>query len=319
MTTLTMIIFILLTVLILAIIVATIKFERMLTQPHMNSHSTARDYLKKTDTFDCDVLDREYKHENFTFASPRGYTLRGIIMHPNKTNFSEKPQKAVIIAHGYTGNYSTVYPYAKLMLDFGFNVVLYDHRAHGNSDRKDSKGKKICCSMGYYESKDLKDLFYFMKDKFEDDCIWGILGESMGGATIMQTAPKIPELSFAIDDCGYSSMKEESLAEFKSLHLPSFPVMQIGNALIKLLWGWSIYDISAIEAMKKTNIPVLFCHGDKDSFVPTEMVYKVYNAKKDKKVLRLYKDSIHARSLLDHPDEYKKNVQLFLKEYGILD
>ena len=301
-----------------ALAVATDKFVSMLTRPKVHSHEESRDYLKSTEHFDCNDFENAHEHETFMFTSPRGYSLRGIIMHPNtpKTDVSE-PQKAAVIVHGYTGNYSSMYPYAKVLLDNGFNVVLYDHRMHGISDRKDKDGRRICCSMGYFESKDLKDLFYHVKTRFDKGCVWGLLGESMGGAIVMQTAPEIPELSFVIDDCGYSSMEEEAKAVYKGLHMPSWPTMQLGNAVLKHRWKWSLYDVDAIKAMKRTTIPVLFCHGDADTFVPTYMAKQVYDAKPGEKTLRLYKGSTHARSVLDHPQEYEYNVKAFLKGIGL--
>ena len=290
----------------------------MLTRPKVHSHEESRDYLRDTEHFDCTEFENAHEHETFIFDSPRGYSLRGIILHPNtpKTDATE-PQKAAVIVHGYTGNYSSMYPYAKVLLDNGFNVVLYDHRMHGISDRKDKDGRRICCSMGYFESKDLKDLFYHVKTRFDKGCVWGLLGESMGGAIVMQTAPEIPELSFVIDDCGYSSMEEEAKAVYKGLHMPSWPTMQLGNAVLKHRWKWSLYDVDAIKAMKRTTIPVLFCHGDADTFVPTYMAKQVYDAKPGEKTLRLYKGSTHARSVLDHPQEYEYNVKAFLKGIGM--
>ena len=301
-----------------SIAVATDKFISMLTRPKVHSHEESRDYLRDTEHFDCNDFENAHEHETFIFDSPRGYSLRGIILHPNtpKTDATE-PQKAAVIVHGYTGNYSSMYPYAKVLLDNGFNVVLYDHRMHGISDKKDKDGRRLCCSMGYYESKDLKDLFDYVKTRFDKDCVWGLLGESMGGAIVMQTAPEIPELSFVIDDCGYSSMEEEAKAVYKGLHMPSWPTMQLGNAVLKHRWKWSLYDVDAIKAMERTTMPVLFCHGDADTFVPTYMAKQVYNAKPGEKTLRLYKGSTHARSVLDHPQEYEYNVKAFLKGIGL--
>lgn len=301
-----------------AIAIATDRFVSMLTSPKVHTHEESRDYLRDTEHFDCNEFEMAHAHETFIFDSPRGYFLRGIILHPNEPKADiPEPQKAAIIVHGYTGNYSSMYPYAKILLDHGFNVVLYDHRMHGISDRKNKAGRRICCSMGFYESMDLKDLFHYVKARFDENCVWGLLGESMGGAIVMQTAPEIPELSFVIDDCGYSSMVEEAKAVYKGLHMPSWPTMKLGDAVLRHRWKWSLYDIDAVKALKRTTVPMLFCHGDADTFVPTYMAKEVYDAKPGEKTLRLYKGSKHARSVLDHPQEYAENVKTFLKEIGV--
>lgn len=295
-------------------------FIKMMCRPNVHTHQEGMEAMKACG-FDCAEFENTHPHEEFSFKSPRGYTLKGLIYRNENETGNENGheagdeakgarQKAVILVHGYTGSYSTMYPYAKMMYDLGFNVIVYDHRGHGYSD----KGKDQFCSMGYFESMDLIDLFYYIKPRFKDDCIWGILGESMGAGTVMQTAWQIKELSFAIEDCGYSCMIKQAKSIMNSKHVPAFPMLYLGNLIIKMHFKFSLYDINAIEAMKKTDIPMLFCHGDADTFVPTQMVYEVYNAKKDKKTLQLYAGSPHARSLLEHTEQYYQVVEDFLKK-----
>ncbi len=286
-------------------------FIKMMCRPHVHTHQEGMAVLKEHG-FDCEEFENTHPHEEFTFDSPRGYTLRGLIYRQPK---EEGRQKAIILVHGYTGTYSTMYTYAKILMDnYGYNVIVYDHRGHGLSD----KGKAEFCSMGYFESMDLIDLFHFMKPKFNDDCIWGLLGESMGSGTVMQTAWQIKELDFAIEDCGYSCLMKQAKSIMNSMHVPAFPMLYLGNIIIKMHFKFSMYDVSAIEAMKKTEIPMLFCHGDADTFVPTAMVYDVYNAKKDKKELQLYAGSPHAQSVVDHPEQYKEVVGQFFKKYNLI-
>ena len=285
-------------------------FIKMMCRPKVHEHKDGEATLKEHG-FDCKEFENTHPHEEFSFTSPRGYTLKGLIYRAQK---EETRQKAIILVHGYTSTYSTMYPYAKMMLDFGYNVIVYDHRGHGYSD----KGKKEFCSMGYFESMDLIDLFHFLQPKFNKDCIWGLLGESMGAGTVMQTAWQIKELSFAIEDCGYSSLMKQAKSIMNSMHVPAFPMLYLGNLVIKLHFKFSMYDVNAIEAMKKTDLPMLFCHGDSDTFVPTPMVHEVYNAKKDKKAIQLYAGSPHAQSLLDHPAQYQQVAEQFLKSYNLI-
>ncbi len=285
-------------------------FIKMMCRPKVHTHQEGEAVLKEHG-FDCREFEDTHIHEEFSFDSPRGYTLRGRIF---KTENESERQKAIILVHGYTSTCSTMYPYAKMMLNYGYNVIVYDHRGHGASD----KGKAEFCSMGYFESMDLIDLFHYLKPRFKEDCLWGLLGESMGSGTVMQAAWQIKELSFAIEDCGYSCMMKQAKSIMNSMHVPAFPMLQIGNLIIKMHFKFSMYDINAVEAMKKTEIPMLFCHGDADTFVPTAMVHEVYNAKKDKKTLQLYAGSPHAQSLLDHPAQYYQVVEDFLKSYNLL-
>ena len=68
-----------------------------------------------------------------------------------------------------------------------------------------------------------------------------------------------------------------------------------------------------MKQLEKSERPVLFIHGEKDDFVPTEHVYKNYEAKtKGYKELWIAPDSKHAMSYKDHPQEYTQHVRDFL-------
>jgi fermentation-respiration switch protein FrsA (DUF1100 family) len=57
---------------------------------------------------------------------------------------------------------------------------------------------------------------------------------------------------------------------------------------------------------------MLFIHGGKDNFVPTEMVYRLYAAKPEPKVLWVVPDADHALSYKTHQAEYTVKVHDYL-------
>jgi len=76
--------------------------------------------------------------------------------------------------------------------------------------------------------------------------------------------------------------------------------------------GVSMGAATAIDAVRKSPHPMLFIHGSKDSFVPTEMVHRLYHAKSGKKSLWIADDAGHAESYLLHRKEYVQHVRDFL-------
>lgn len=58
---------------------------------------------------------------------------------------------------------------------------------------------------------------------------------------------------------------------------------------------------------------MLFIHGDSDTFVPTEMVRRLYEAKAGKKQLWISEGAEHAQSYVKHREEYVKRVSDFLR------
>ncbi|MCF0261469.1 MAG: alpha/beta hydrolase [Sphaerochaetaceae bacterium] len=293
--------------------IASILVEKI-AHPKVHTKEFIEGALKKYHNIDASDIYNNYKNEQFTCKSSYGYNLRGDIIYANQQeDNNNKIQKTVILVHGYTSTRALMLSYGKIYLELGFNIVLYDHRHHGDSD----KGPNTFCSLGYYESQDLVEIAYFVKSKFPENCIWGLQGESMGATTVMLAAHKIRFLSFAVEDCGFSSIKKQMQTSLRSYHLPDYPFMNIGTALLRGRYNIDLDKADAVKTIEKTDIPMLFCHGDIDKFVPTAMVYDVFNAKKDKKKLQLFEGARHAESICLHPQQYKEVLEDFLKEYNL--
>ena len=216
--------------------------------------------------------------------------------------------KTALILHGWR-NSAVKYLFLARLYEHvlgGYNVVLPDLHAHGLSE-----GDMI--QMGWLDRKDvLHWLTIFQTDTMV------VHGVSMGGATTMMLSaeemPKgIKDLRF-VDDCGYTSAWDEFASELKNqFGLPPFPLMYTTSLLCKMRYGWSFSEASAIDAVRQSPYPMLFIHGDEDTFVPTEMVYRLYQAKPSNKKLWIAPGAEHASSYLTHPDEYTRQLSDFLK------
>ena len=77
--------------------------------------------------------------------------------------------------------------------------------------------------------------------------------------------------------------------------------------------GYSFREASAIEQVKKTNIPIFFIHGSEDNFVHTDMVYRLYEACPTQKDLYVVEGAGHGQSLYLNPDLYFEKVFGFIE------
>jgi predicted alpha/beta-fold hydrolase len=100
--------------------------------------------------------------------------LHATIFRPlliNKNN-----NKVVIFCHGLTNNRWSLFYTMHLALQRGYQVVSYDARNHGLSD-------KSFTTLGQIEACDLHDIINYVKKKYQPEKI-GLYGFSMGAATL---------------------------------------------------------------------------------------------------------------------------------------
>ena len=97
--------------------------------------------------------------------------------------------------------------------------------------------------------------------------------------------------------------------------LPAFPLLHACSALCRLRYGWSFDEASPLRQVARCHKPMLFIHGDRDTFVPFSMLARLYAAKPQPKAQWVSPGSIHARSFHDHPVAYAAHVRAFVGQY----
>lgn len=216
--------------------------------------------------------------------------------------------KTALVVHGWRDQAIKFFYLAKMYeRDLGYNVVMPDVYGHGRS-----QGDVV--RMGWL---DRLDMLQWLKAFRCDTMV--MHGVSMGAATTMMTAGEpmhsgIKDIRF-IEDCGYTSVWDEFSGQLREqFSLPEFPLLYTSSLLCQMLYGWNFSEASALEQIKKVRQPMLLIHGASDSFVPTSMVYSLYDAKPQPKELWVAEGSEHARSYKDHREEYTRRVRDFLNK-----
>lgn len=148
-----------------------------------------------------------------------------------------------------------------------------------------------------------------------------VMGQSMGGATAMMVSDlKLPEQVKAfIEDCGYSSVKEEVEYQVGNLFdLPKVirkPLIKTMSGINRIENGFFLKRASSDKQLRKNTRPFLFIHGGKDHFVPTEMVHQNYAATNVPKFLWIAPLAGHAMSYPMYKNKYRQVIKAFLEKY----
>jgi uncharacterized protein len=269
---------------------------------------------KKTDEtiFDREVKEKRFvpqefdslEKEPFSIPSRFGYQIKGTFIRSNA-----KSNRYMIICHGVTMNRINSIKYMFLFHQRNWNVIIYDHRRHGESGGNTT-------SYGHYEKFDLQAVVDWTKKKFGPDIKLGIHGESMGAATLLLYAGMLEDgADFYIADCPFADLEEQlSYLLKKDYKLPKHAVLPFGNAFIKLRDKYSIKDVSPISCIENIQSPVLFIHSKEDDYILPNMSERLFEKKPGQKKLFIAPKGKHAYSLGDNKELYEKVIDEFLEE-----
>lgn len=221
----------------------------------------------------------------------------------------EDAHKWVLVLHGYTGWKEEMYPYAYWYHEEGYHVIVPDLRCQGESE-----GDFI--GMGWTDHYDCELWIQYILQQDADAQIV-IHGQSMGAATalIMTGDAELPSNVVAvISDCAYTdayAMFGEKITEW--FDLPAFPLVDSACLMLRVRGGYNLKDASAINAVKKSNTPTLFIHGDADAMISVQMSKDLYEAANCRKELLIVEGAGHAQAMDKDPDLYYDTIKTFLE------
>ena len=239
----------------------------------------------------------------------------GLRMHALYLGADDARGRTAVIVHGYKDAAAKFLHLARMYnRDLGYNVLMPDLHGHGLSEGEDIQ-------MGWKDADDVLQWIGIAESLFRDAAYESQLvvhGVSMGAATTMNVSAKeLPGYVRAfVEDCGFTSVWDEFSLQLKEMFgLPAFPLMHCTSLLCRMKYGWSFRDASPLESVSRCDKPMLFIHGDRDTFVPFSMMQPLYDAKPEPKACWVAPGSDHARAYNDHPAENTRVVRDFLADW----
>lgn len=226
---------------------------------------------------------------------------------------AENARGTIILMHGYkAGMYRDFSCAYEFYHGLGFNLLIPSQRAHGESE-----GKYIC--FGVKERFDCKQWVYYACERYGDKSDIFLSGLSMGCSTVLMASnldlPK--NVRGIVADCGFTSAWDELAYLLKKIvHLPPHPFLDGLSLMTTLIAGFGLKDCSAADCAAETDIPVLFIHGRRDTFVPYELGLKNFEACASEKKLITVDEAGHGVSYLVEPDRCREELTQFIERYS---
>jgi uncharacterized protein len=204
------------------------------------------------------VLPSAYslKYEKLDIGVDTNLILRGYFIHA-----VSRPKATIILLHGISSNKENWLGYAHLLAQNGFNSVVYDQRAHGESDGK-------FCTFGFYEKLDVSKIIDTLMER-NDTLPIGIQGASLGGAVALQALGHDKRLSFGIVESTFNTL--ENVIEEYGYDYFKFRSRWLARHVLSksaLIARFRPFEIKPVDACRDIEQPILMVHGDADEKIP---------------------------------------------------
>ncbi len=245
--------------------------------------------------------------EHITVTSKDGLKLSGDYLENDP-----KSKRLVIAFHGYRSKGLNEYSaFAEFYSRIRCNMLIVDERGHG-----DSEGEYI--GFGVLDRWDAVKWIEYAVKRFGSDCEIILHGISMGASTVlMASSLDLPKnVKCIVADCAFTNAYDVFAHVLKAwYHMPKFPILNLAEIPLKKKAGYGYRDCSTLDSVSQTDIPVLFIHGGKDTFVPTWMSRENYKACVSPKELLIVDDASHGESYFMETERCEKAITELINKY----
>ena len=224
----------------------------------------------------------------------------------------DNAKRVIVAMHGWR---SAWFKDFGMIADFwhneGCSILFAEQRGQNKSE-----GEYM--TFGYMERYDCLDWVNFVNERTESKYPVYLAGVSLGASTVLMTAGlALPEnVKGVIADCGFSSAYGIWSHVVKVNMKLSYGLRgKVIDAYCKKHIGATSKEISTVDAMRKTEVPILFIHGSDDMFVPVDMSYENYKACAAPKYLLVVPGAIHGQSYDVDQEKYESANKFFWDKY----
>ena len=215
-----------------------------------------------------------------------------------------KAADTIVMCHGQDGSMDGDTRQMVPLHDAGFNVLMFDFRAHGRSGGG-------CVSFGMYEKEDLLGAIdYLVEDRGIESV--GVLGFSMGAAVALITAALSERVCAVVADSSFGRLRT-TLTGWGTLRGVPYPIARLYAG-----WVLLIASLRTEGRMDQTDPilwtvhigkrPILFIHGARDPYVPAYEVDRMASLAEGPVQVWTVDNAGHREAYAVDPVEYNRRV-----------
>lgn len=166
-----------------------------------------------------------------------------------------------ILLHGIGGCKEHMLSLASKLTNIGFNAVIYDARAHGESSGQ-------YCTYGKNEVTDLQKIL----DKLENDSLakpYAIWGNSLGGAIALQALAQEKRLTLGVIESTFSQLNQ-IIYDYQKRMIGGIGIRWVSDKVLTIAGEIADFNpdqIQPAQSAKHINQPVFMAHGNQDEHI----------------------------------------------------
>jgi pimeloyl-ACP methyl ester carboxylesterase len=210
---------------------------------------------------------------------------------------------AIIALHGSDGNREQLLWHAQALAEKGYGVLLFDLRAHGQSD-----GTVFPVTDA---SPDVRAAVAYLRSRKEvDPQRIGALGLSLGAHVILQAAAQDPSLQALVADGASFNAMDDVLplpAQYRLLYV-AMPMWWMTDRMSDLMSGVPARPLTVLVG-KIAPRPILFISSNQEP--EPFMNRRLYERAGPTAQLWELPDTGHVGGIFAHPEEYKQRMLSF--------
>lgn len=281
---------------LLFLIIATVVCVKLLFFTRNQTYQESMDILAQKGTLYTDALSAD-KLECVHIVGANDTPLTGYY-----ANLFPESKKVVVLIHGIRANHIIGLQYAPLFIPYGYNLLAIDQRAHGLSGGRLS-------TYGYYEKTDLAAWLDYLHKRLGKDYEIGLMGHSMGAATVLNCPELDHNIRFIVADCPFDLLKDFLLYQLRMLGFLAHPVYGLLRLVTRLLWGFdpNVVTPGLIACTAGRDIPTLFIHSKGDRIIPYTCAQRMFEARGNPH------DRLYIHDTAAHPDVYASDREMYRK------
>ncbi len=263
--------------------------------------------------------------EEVRFRSFDGTSLRGMWLRtPDR-----RRRGTIVFCHEFGSDMYSCARYTRPLIDAGFDVFTFDFRGHG-----DSSFPKGYRPLQWPSDKELEDVLgatAFVEDAMEaagQSRRIGLFGISRGAGAAILAASSDPNVACMLCDGAFST-RGTLVSLMKRWAYIFARVKLVYENHPDAFWRFLLWCMlrfaqpklgrrfpSVRKALAKmVSCPILFIHGQKDSYIRPNQADFLYGAAGEPKELWIVPHAKHNQSVVVAPEEYASRTVAFFRTY----